>query len=113
MPTSPFRTDTYEIKMDQKLADLQNRRLYLPRNLSRISWNIEQKKKVAAIHDKYITKEVEKKVLALKAHYSKVVKEKGKKSPEFKKALDEYNAYLNPILDKIGAEVSAAKIIGS
>jgi len=111
LPASPFRTDTYEIKMNQELADLQNRRLYLPRNLSRLSWNIEQKKKVAAIHDKYITKEVVKKVLAMKAHYSKLAKEQGKKSPDFKKALNEYNTYLNPLLDKIGAEVSAAKII--
>lgn len=111
LPASPFRTDAYEIKMDQDLADLQNRRLYLPRSLSRIVWTIEQKRKVAVIHDKHITKDVEKKILEIRARYTKLVKAKGKNSPEFKNALEEYNAYLNPLLDKIGAEVSAANII--
>jgi sialate O-acetylesterase len=110
LPASPFRTDTFEIRMDQLKVDLYNRRLYLPRELSRMRMTIEQKQKVAAIHDRHITKSVEKKILALRAAYEKASKKSGRNSPEFKAALAEYRACVATAIEPIGSAVKAAGI---
>jgi hypothetical protein len=110
LPASPFRTDNHEIVLDQKLIDLQNRRLYLPSKLSRTQMTIEQKALVAAIHDRHVTKDVESRILELRKIYEEVWKNSGRRSPAYGKAVHDYNDYLNPIRARIGDEIGTAKI---
>tara|TARA_R110000850_G_scaffold60760_2_gene139217 strand:- start:297 stop:2033 length:1737 start_codon:yes stop_codon:yes gene_type:complete len=110
LPASPFRTDDFEIVMNQESADLQNRTLFLPRSLSGTQMTIEQKRQVAEIHDQIITKEIEKGILVEKALYNEAARANGKGSPETKKALENYQSLLNPLLDQIGKAVKEAGI---
>ncbi len=110
LPASPFRTDNFEIVMNQEHVDLYNRRLYLPPELSRTQMTIEQRAQVAAIHDRHVTKEVEARILELRKAYEEVLKTAGRSSPAYRKAVGAYNDYLNPVIKRIGDEIETAKI---
>ncbi|MDP6113174.1 MAG: sialate O-acetylesterase [Planctomycetota bacterium] len=110
LPATPFRTDDYEIVINQKHVDLYNRRLYLPRELLRTQMTIEQRAQVAVIHDRHVTEDVEARIQELRRAYEEVYKTEGRGSSAYRKAVSDYNDYLKPIRARIGDEIRTARI---
>ncbi|MCH2206871.1 MAG: sialate O-acetylesterase [Lentisphaerales bacterium] len=110
LPATPFRTDSFEVKIDQQKAVLYSRYLYLPKTYRKMDMNIEEKAKVAAIHDQIMSKEIVNEVRRLKSVRNDIYSDKGSKAPEAVAANEQYYAYLTPLLEKVGTAIKAARI---
>jgi sialate O-acetylesterase len=107
LPASPFRTDSFEISFNQADADLYQRVLFLPPRLASEKMTLEQRRAVAAIHDKYLTKEKETKRRELWSAWGRASRTHGRGSAESKQTAKEYNDFMAPLHARMEADIKA------
>ncbi len=107
LPASPFRTDSFKISFNQADADLYQRVQFLPPTLASEKMTLEQRRAVAAIHDKYLTKEKETKRRELWSAWGRASRTHGRGSAESKQAAKEYNDFMAPLHAGMEADIKA------
>jgi len=107
LPASPFRTDKFKIIFNKENADLYQRVLFLPRSFAEKTMTLEQRRSVATIHDKYLTKEKETNRRELWNAWRNSSRAHGRGSAEEKQAAKEYDDFMAPLYSAMEADIKA------